>query len=147
MSSEKEPVLVSRNEKRKLIRLLVCLAPGILLAKLLSPVLSRLAVNALLLLWPVLSGWLLMFIPLHTVEVRERQLLYRQAIISKEKTIPYAEIREAHCVGASLLRYLVLTDDEGKAIIRLEADMNNLDRLVDTLKEKHIPVNDKKERN
>ena len=146
MPSEDCLFLVKKNEKSKILRFLLSLFPGILLAELLGRTLSNYATIALIAGWPMLFGWFLVMRPNQVLEVHDAFLLHKNLLTNKEKTISYAEIRDAGFRGFFLFRYLILSDDSGKPLVRLEADMENLDRLVSFLREKHITVNETKER-
>ena len=132
---------VLKNEHTKVYRVMLCVFPGVVLAGLLRNSLPYPAILALILLWPVLTGWTLAFRPNQTLQVSGERLLHKNLLSQKEKAFRLLEIREARFSGFSLLRYLILTGEDGKPIVRLEADMENMDRLVRYLKENNIPVN------
>ena len=144
--TDKRQFLVRINNNHKLLRLFLVLLPYPVLMKLLAAHFSFLVTTVLAMTWVMFSGWLLVFHPNQQIEVYADHLLYKSFLISKEKSISFAEIRNAYFIGFFFLRYLVLADNLGKPILRLESDMENLDRFTAYLREKQIVVKESRER-
>ncbi len=138
--------IVSKNNRSKLLRLILTVIPPLLLAKLIGALIPYPVMAVLMIAWVMLFGWFLIMRPNQYIDVYENSLLYKNTLTAKEKMISFAEIRDAYYSGFFLFRYLVLTDITGKPIVRLEADMENMDRFTAFLREKHIDVKESKER-
>ncbi len=146
--SEREVLFTVSLSKRNLLpRLLISLTLPALLTGVFAGQIHPYAASVMRILFMTALAWPLVLKSSHALEVREDVLVHIESLSNRRTEIPVSEIRSARFTGVWLLRYLILTDAGGNQLAALEADMDNMDALVQYLRGRNIPITNAKERN